>query len=523
SILVYDDNQSTANAGADQQLCAGNGVQLNASGGNGYSWSPAADLSDASIANPVASPTADVTYVVTVTNANNCVGVDSVTISVSQPADPGADASATLCASGIAFTMIDSLAGTPNAGGNWFTPGGVAHSGSYDPATDPAGDWTYIVAGTGACPDTTATLTISTVTPPVALTGDNSICIGDSTQISATAGYASYSWSPTTGIVDATVSDPIFLPITTTPYTVTVSDANGCIGSNGITITVNALPTVNAGSNAAICEGQNHTIGGSPTSPTATGYQWSPNTGLSSSTVANPVSTPGSTITYTVVVVDANQCSNSDDVTITVNPLPSINAGPDLAVCTGSSVTIDATGVGSFSWSPATGLSSTTVEDPVASPTTTQNYTVTLTDGNNCVNTDNVTVTVNPLPTVDAGIDAWLCLGSTTTLTGTTSGGNAAWSPSSTVSNPNALSTSASPLVTTTYTLTITDANNCAASDAVQIAVGVDPPLDAGSGATVCGGVPVQLGGSPTSVPGSTYSWSPATGLNDPTSSNPTA
>jgi gliding motility-associated-like protein len=91
------------------------------------------------------------------------------------------------------------------------------------------------------------------------------------------------------------------------------------------------------------------------------------------------------------------------------------------------------------------------------------------------------------------------------------------------VANATALNTTATPLTTTTFTLTITDPNNCVASDAVTITVGNDPPIDAGDDATVCGGVPVQLGGSPTSVPGSSYSWSPATGLNDPTSANPVA
>lgn len=514
-------SETIADAGSDVSICEGEDVQLNASGGVSYSWSPANGLSDAGVNDPVASPTTTTTYTVTVTNADQCVGLASVTVEVNTVANAGLDAAVSTCGSGTLFNLTDSLGGAPENGGQWFTGTFVAHGGQFDPATDAAGTYYYVAGGSTACPDT-ASLQVAVTNPDITITGDDIICFGDSTTLTATGGV-SFSWAPTAGVADPNSSSTQFHPDASTDYTVTVTDAAGCVGDESVSITVNQLPNANAGDDQAFCAGDDVTIGGSPTGPAGSSYAWSPANGLSSGTAANPTASPSSTTLYTVEVTDANGCVSSDTVNVTVNPLPSIDAGPDLGVCIGSSVTINATGAGSFAWSPGTGLNSTTIEDPTASPTSSLTYTVTLTDANNCVASDQVTVTVNPLPIADAGPDSWTCQGFPADLLGTTNGGNALWTPSSTVANATGLNTTATPLTTTTFTLTITDPNNCVASDAVTITVGNDPPIDAGDDATVCGGVPVQLGGSPTSVPGSSYSWSPATGLNDPTSANPVA
>lgn len=511
----------TADAGADVSICAGSSTQLNGSGGTNYAWTPATDLSDASVADPIATPAATITYVLTTTNADLCTAVDSVTITVNTVANAGLDENVLHCASGTIFNLTDSLGGSPDLGGQWYTPTQQVHGDTFDPASDPTGVWTYVAGAATACPDTAA-LTIVLNAPVPFFNGDNVICAGDTTQITASGGVT-YSWSPATGLSDPSIADPLVFPSTTTTYTVTLTNSLGCTGSGLVIVTVNSLPFANAGSDVAICAGGDVTIGGSPTGPPATNFQWSPGAGLSSSTTSNPVAAPSSTTSYIVLVTDPNQCSNTDTITVAVNALPTIDAGSDLNVCIGSSVTIDATGSGTFAWSPSAGLNDASIEDPIASPTTTTTYTVTLTDANTCTASDVVTVTVNSLPTVDAGTDSWLCQGFFADLSGTSSGGNALWTPSASVVTPNALVTTANPSATTTFTLTITDANNCVASDAVTISVGVDPPIDAGSGSTVCNGTAVALGGSPTSVPGSSYLWTPAAGLDDPTSPNPLA
>jgi gliding motility-associated-like protein len=149
-------------------------------------------------------------------------------------------------------------------------------------------------------------------------------------------------------------------------------------------ITVNALPNVNAGSDQAVCSGQTVTLSGSG----AVSYSW--NNGV----VNGSAFTPSGTTTYTVTGADANGCQNTDQVTVAVNPLPSIGAGVDQTVCAGMAVTLSGNGGVTYTWS--NGVANNTAFSPSLGTTT---YTVTGTDANGCQNTDQVTVTVVPVPT----------------------------------------------------------------------------------------------------------------------------
>ncbi len=183
-------------------------------------------------------------------------------------------------------------------------------------------------------------------------------------------------------------------------------------------------------------------------------YSWAPTTGLNFSTIPNPIASPTVTTTYTVTI--SNGTCNVTDV-VTVNVASSVNAGPDVGICNGSSTLLNATGGGTnFSWLPTTGLSAANTQNPVASPTVTTTYTVTSLSGN-CTSTDAVIVTVNPVPTVTASpASVTICAGSPTTLVG---GGASTynWQPG----NLNGASVSVSPASTTTYTVTGTTASGC--------------------------------------------------------------
>ena len=160
----------------------------------------------------------------------------------------------------------------------------------------------------------------------------------------------------------------------------------------------------------------------------------------------------------------------------------------------------------------------------MASPTSTTTYTVTLTDPiTGCVSTDDIVVSVLTLPTVDAGPDLYLCPGFDVQLQGSGSGGFS-WSPAALVDNATSATPQASPVVTTVFTLTVSDGNGCQNSDVMTVNVNTDPQVDAGSDLTICLGETVQIGGSPTSVvPGVSFLWSPSTDLDDATFPNPNA
>ncbi len=226
--------------------------------------------------------------------------------------------------------------------------------------------------------------------------------------------------------------------------------------------TLQAQPlTANAGTAQAICIGSQAQLGGSPTATGGTAtyhYLWSPSASLSNDTVANPSATPTVTTTYTLTVTDASSNTATDNITITVNPLPFIDAGPSQTICLGCCTTLMATGGTTYQWVSGPGTSNYTV-----CPTTTTNYMVfgTL---NGCTASNSVTVNVNPSPVVDAGNNQTICVGSSATLTAT--GGDAyqwAEGPASSVYI-------VSPTTTTIYTVSVYQ-NASSATDAVTVNV----------------------------------------------------
>ena len=236
--------------------------------------------------------------------------------------------------------------------------------------------------------------------------------------------------------------------------------------TDSVTVTVNPLPAIDAGTDASICAGET-------TSLNATGgitYSWSPAAGLSGATISNPDATPGATTTYTVTGTDINGCQNTDDVTVTIWPLPVADAGADVTICEGETTTLNGDGGTTYNWSPTAGLSDANIANPDATPAASTTFTLTVTDANGCSVTDDVEVFVSPLPVADAGSDVTIFSGENTQLTAT-GGITYSWSPMDGLDNENIADPIASPLTTTTYTVTIIDAFGCESTDEVTVFV----------------------------------------------------
>jgi hypothetical protein len=186
------------------------------------------------------------------------------------------------------------------------------------------------------------------------------ICVGANATLNG-AGATSYTWSG--GITNGTA----FAPTTTTTYTVTGTDANGCVNTATKSIIVNALPTVTATStptNGTICVGANATLNGVG----ATSYIWSG--GVTNGTAFAPTTTA----TYSVTGTDANGCVNTATKSIIVNSLPTITATSTPlsgAICIGANATLAGAGATSYTWTG--GVTNGTA----FAPTTTTTYTVT--------------------------------------------------------------------------------------------------------------------------------------------------
>ena len=142
-----------------------------------------------------------------------------------------------------------------------------------------------------------------------------------------------------------------------------------------------------------------------------------------------------------------NGCENSDQVTVT--PMYAI-AGPDDEICIGDTLMLSAIGGNTYSWDNGPFLSDPNIADPLAFPSTTVDFIVTVSDTNGCVDTDTTTITVNPLPNIDAGLDQTICLGTSTAITAT-GGVSYVWAPTTGLSDPNIANPLADPVVPFTY------------------------------------------------------------------------
>jgi len=494
--------------GSNPTICQGASVQLAVTGASTYSWSPATGLSCTNCTTPIASPASTTTYTVTGTSAAGCVDTAQVTVNINNvPNVTAGAANNTFCAGDS--TQLQATGATTYS---WSPSAGLSCTNCANPTAAPTGTTTYTVTGTNSsgCTDT-GVVTITVNPLPNIVVPNQSVCAGSSVQLQAT-GAATYSWSPSTALSCTNCANPLANPSATTTYSVIGTTAAGCVDTIQTIVTVNALPTIAAGGNQTICLGTAVSLQVTG----AVSYNWSPSAGLSCTGCANPSANPAATTTYTVVGTDVNGCKDTAQTTVNINQLPVVDAGPDVSICKQNSTQLQATGAASYSWSPATGLSCTNCTNPVASPVTPTTYTVTGTDANGCINTDNVTVSIFPQPQINAGPDQKICEGQSVQLQAT-GGSTYVWSPASGLSCIACPNPQASPASDITYTVTGTDGNGCRDSDKVKITVIEKQPFTVSENDTICEGESAQLSASG----GQQYQWSPATGMSNSTTANP--
>jgi hypothetical protein len=344
----------------------------------------------------------------------------------------------------------------------------------------PTATTNYNITGTDANGCTSSVAAVSSVTVnalPTITVSSGAICAGNSYKINAN-GATSYTSVPA-------LTGPIVTPTATTDYSITGTDANGCVSSNTAvsTVTVNALPTVSVTS-GAICAGQSYTMIPSG----ANTYTYSS---------GSDVVAPTMNTSYNVTGTDVNGCvsSNTAISSVTVNALPtiSVNSG---AICTGNSFTMVPSGANTYSYSSGSA---------VVTPIMNTSYNVTGTDAQGCVssNTAVCTVTVNALPTVSVTSGA-ICPGQSFTMV--PSGANTySYSSGSAV---------VTPTMNTSYNVTGTDANGCVSSNTAVSTVTVNnlPTISVNSG-SICTGQSFTM----TPSGASTYTYSNGSAVATPT------
>jgi PKD-like domain/Secretion system C-terminal sorting domain len=274
-----------------------------------------------------------------------------------------------------------------------------------NPVATPSATTTYTVNVSNGICSTNLTVVVTVLNNTANAGSDVTICEGASTTLSASGG-GTYSWSPSSGLSNANIANPIANPTTTTTYTVVASSACGS-ASASVTVFVTPAPIITTSGDATICAGSSTNLSASG----ASSYVWSPASSLSNSTISNPIATPTNTTTYTVIGT-VGLCSSTSYLTVSTSTI-SVSASGNATICSGNSAPLNASGASTYNWSPSTGLSSTTIANPTANPTSTTTYTVIGSNGV-CSASAQVTVTVNSLPTTPVAIvgSASICAGS---------------------------------------------------------------------------------------------------------------
>ena len=480
-------------ASADQDICNGSSVTLNANGAASYTWLPATSLNTSTGATVISSATSNITYIVTGTTSG-CTKSAEVDVNVYPVATVDANSDRSVCAGGT-IILAGSVGGAATSG-FW-----TASSGTFSNANSLTSSYTpSISSGTvtltlstndpsGPCSAVTDQIVVTVNPSPATIAGDASFCAGGSTTLTA-SGADNYSWSPSTGLSATTGASVTANPSSNASYTVTGTSASGCTSTDLVVVTVNPIPSINPGSNQTLCQGPNVTLAATGAST----YSW---TGGVTNGV--PFTPSLGTQTYTVTGTSSNNCSATASLTITVNALPVVVSN-DVSVCQSNTINVLVSGANSYTWSPTTYLSSASGSSVIYTPGLTTTYTVTGTTLLGCTSTDQVTVTVLSNAPINAGQDVSICLGASTTLTAN-GGSNYNWNNGLGSGN----SFPVSPTISTTYSVVGTDAAGCQGTDNVTVSIISPPSVSAGSNQTVCAGTPITLnGGGATS-----YSWNP--------------
>ena len=245
------------------------------------------------------------------------------------------------------------------------------------------------------------------------------------------------------------------------------------IFSQPIVVQVVANPLTTATNNSPLCAG-------SALQLTATGgasYVWSGvNSFTSSVSPASIVNVqPSNAGKYYVTVTDVNGCSNKDSTNVIINLAPVATTGfTSATICAGKSIQLTSSGSNTYSWSPAAGLSAANISNPIASPTITTLYVVTVSNQFNCTDSASVNIIVNTSPTANAGPDRTIIKGDIIKLTGSATGESItySWEPPTNIDNTQVLQPMVNPTTDIDYILNVSSTNGCGtAADTMHVFV----------------------------------------------------
>ncbi len=484
SSQVFYVERAFADAGSNVSICSNSSISIGtpAISGYSYNWSPTTGLSSTTVATPTANPSATTTYTLTTIASNGCAASSQVTVTNIGKVTADAGVDKIICSGGST-----TIGAAPVAGYSYFWTSSVGNSlsstGISNPVASPTTTTTYIITAAAANCVAFDTVIVHTTPSPILSANDTiSKCEGATVNIgtSAVSGYT-YSWSPTSGITSSTIANPIATTTASQLYTLVVSNSLHCSSSKTVYVNVYNPLKAFAGLSQLVCFGNSIFIGGSPV--VATGgsgayiYSWTPSATLNNALLEHPNATPLTNTTYYLSVSDqaGSACGSAhDSVVLTIAPLPHPIINMPTEFChsaTSTAITLSATPTGGI-------FSGNGVQNNIFYPNansivlgTPYPITYAYTD-NGCSYDTSISVVVFATPVADAGLNETMCknLGQSSVMLNATGGSTYSWTPSASLSNATISNPTASPSVTTTYFVTVSQ-NSCSATDSVVITV----------------------------------------------------
>ena len=405
---------------------------------------------------------------------------------------------------------------------NWIITGGLITSGNGTPNITvnwntgiPTGAISLVTSNSRGCISDTITRNFILSDVVADAGSDTSYCNGNAIVIGGNPTTSNPSnsilWTPSTGLNNPNLANPTANPTVTTTYVVSLTNARGCLGTDTVVVTVNQLISSGVLNNYFLCPGDTLQV-----SATGSSFLWGPNQFISAINISNPkIHTPTNS-TYTLNYFDVNGCEGNDTTVITVNTTVPTDAGTDAQICEGDSFTLGGNPTGPFGttylWSPNTNMNNDTLANPGVLPLATTSFVV-VTSNDTCTGRDTIAVIVNPLPNLTMSVNTYVCDGDSTQISATGIG-TFSWNNGATLSNVNIANPLAFPVVGTYYTVTLTDPNSCESIDSVFVDIQPLPNASAGGIIDACKLFPTPIGGNPTGPMGSTFLWTPSSGLN---------
>lgn len=369
-------------------ICVGQPAQLEAFGGATYEWSPAQFLTDATIANPIATVTQNTNFTCII--SDSC-GVDTVSVQVQLlGGNIQLTADTSIC---LGNTVPLNVQGIVNA--TWSPTQFLSNPTALNPIASPTTTTTYIVSGnspSGCLLTDTVTINVFN-NPPLPVMPDTIRYCEGTEQTVTVSGAQMYSWSPNIEI-STVVGATVVISSTVERYYY-CNFTNSC-GTLRDSLFVDLIqPTITAGNDTTVCPGEPvimHADGG-------VSYVWNPAVQALLNNGSLVQATPMVPTNYQVIGIDQYGCLDSATVSINTFPLPFVQTTPDIFAFYGEQVQLGAipSNPGELVWTPPLYLSCDSCANPIASPYLQTTYTVTLIDQNGCTASDNVTIYFDPL------------------------------------------------------------------------------------------------------------------------------